>query len=182
MRDRLLNRIQAISATNLMITDSEQSGVSPCQIVENEIKPFAGQVHLTCERDLMLGGHMAQNLSLILHELATNAAKHGALSAPEGSVVINLDWDQQCLTLRWHEHGGPPVAKPVEIGFGSRLLNQFAEGLGTVRADYDRSGLLYCLKIKSPDIWTAARTVVNNSSAVTGKDTAVGYSLALDNS
>ena len=140
VRDRLLNRLEALSATNLMITESEQNGVLLSQIAENEIRPFGERAHLTCDRGLMIGGQMAQNLSLILHELATNAVKHGALSASGGRVVVNFDWDQQSLTLRWHEHDGPPVAKPVEIGFGSRLLNQFARGLGTVKADLTATG------------------------------------------
>ena len=60
VRDRLLNRIEALSATNLMITESEQNSVLLSQIVENEVKPFGGRVHLTYERGLMIGGQMAR--------------------------------------------------------------------------------------------------------------------------
>jgi two-component sensor histidine kinase len=86
-------------------------------------------------------------MSLALHELATNAAKYGALSEPEGRVKI--DWtadaaDPPRFGLRWQESGGPFVSTPERKGFGSRLVEDVlaAELNGTVRICYERSGLL----------------------------------------
>jgi two-component sensor histidine kinase len=61
-------------------------------------------------------------LSLALHELATNAAKYGALSRPEGRVELRWETQNETLNLSWRESGGPPVVAPSRRGFGSRLL------------------------------------------------------------
>jgi two-component sensor histidine kinase len=64
-------------------------------------------------------------LALILHELATNAIKYGALSAPQGRIEIDweVDPDEQRLRLHWKELGGPPVKPPARRSFGSRLID-----------------------------------------------------------
>jgi two-component sensor histidine kinase len=73
-----------------------------------------------------LASRPALSLSMILHELGTNATKYGALSAPDG--VVRVDWGiedidgQPSFVLRWREEGGPPVVEPVSKGFGTRLI------------------------------------------------------------
>ncbi len=81
---------------------------------------------------VVLSATEAYNLGLILHELATNAAKHGALSREGGKVAVTWTFDRQDgrVTLRWTETGGPQVEKPARDGFGSRLIRQMAEALG----------------------------------------------------
>ncbi len=71
-----------------------------------------------------LGASAALALSLALHELATNAAKYGALSAPEGHVAITWAQGGGALRFRWTESGGPPVTPPARRGFGSRLIEE----------------------------------------------------------
>lgn len=74
-----------------------------------------------------LGPRSVLTLSLMLHELATNAAKYGALSSPAGRVAVTWDLaeeDGTVLRLRWQESGGPPVAPPARGGFGSRLIQR----------------------------------------------------------
>ena len=82
-------------------------------------------------------------LSLALHELATNAAKYGALSCPEGRV--NLQWHEHdgMLHLDWEESGGPPVVPPSRRGFGSKLLEQLvaADLGGYTKLNYNASGV-----------------------------------------
>lgn len=87
----------------------------------------------------------ALSLSLILHELATNAAKYGALSRPDGRVAVvwsvsgaGLD---AVFALTWTEMGGPPVVPPSRKGFGSRLIERGLFGAGTVALDYRPEGL-----------------------------------------
>ena len=73
-----------------------------------------------------LASRPALTLSMILHELGTNATKYGALSTPDG--VVRIDWDikdsqaRPCFVLRWREEGGPAVTEPVSKGFGTRLI------------------------------------------------------------
>lgn len=94
--------------------------------------------------DVVLGPKTALSLALLLNELATNAAKYGALSTPQGRVEIRWEIeaaDPDALTLDWREAGGPPAAEPARKGFGSRLI---AIGLGTGSADvsYPPEGLV----------------------------------------
>ena len=85
-------------------------------------------------------------------ELATNAAKYGALSAEGGTVAI--DWkitgraDALRLTLRWAERGGPPVKPPTRQGFGSRLIQaSFASAAGSASVDYAPEGLVCIIDV-----------------------------------
>ena len=90
---------------------------------------------------------VALALTLALHELATNAAKYGALSVPSGRVAIT--WavspgDPPHLALRWQEHGGPLVSPPAQKGFGSRLIERSLalELAGEVHVTYEPSGVV----------------------------------------
>lgn len=84
------------------------------------------------------------SLSLLVHELATNALKYGALSVPAGSVAV--DWavrnrdGRPTLFLEWVEHGGPPVTPPTRTGFGSRLIKLGLAGTGGVELGYGKVG------------------------------------------
>ncbi|MGJ3627253.1 hypothetical protein AB5I41_10450 [Sphingomonas sp. MMS24-JH45] len=85
------------------------------------------------------------SLSLLLHELSTNAAKHGALSVPDGRVT--LSWtisrsdDVEILDMRWAERGSPPAIEPSHRGFGSRIIRMGLTGSGGVKLHYDTEGL-----------------------------------------
>ena len=92
-----------------------------------------------------LGPKATLSLSMILHELATNAAKYGALSVESGR--ISLSWtiepadDGPTLAVTWEEHGGPPVSEPLRRGFGSRLIRTGLVGSGGVDLRYRPDGL-----------------------------------------
>jgi len=94
---------------------------------------------------IQLAPRAVVSISLALHELATNAAKYGALSAPEGHVTIewSLGGDNR-LRLRWQEMGGPAVTPPSRKGFGSRLIENLlaAELKGDVTISYDPAGVI----------------------------------------
>jgi len=101
--------------------------------------------------NLRLGAGMALSLALLVHELATNAVKYGALSVPGGHVdlawEITEDRGRSCLALRWSEHGGPAVRIPSRQGFGTRLITRgLAGGVGgEVQLDYDPAGVVCTL-------------------------------------
>ena len=81
-------------------------------------------------------------LSLALHELCTNAAKHGALTVPEGKVLLTWACDHGgLLTIDWREEGGPPVSTPQRTGMGTQLLRR-QRGLKGVNVDFRREGLV----------------------------------------
>jgi len=72
--------------------------------------------------DGALNHHASTPLALALHELATNSAKYGAFSTPEGRVDVHGRLEGDTYTLTWAERGGPPVDEPDRFGFGSRRV------------------------------------------------------------
>ena len=99
-----------------------------------------------CIADIRLLPEQAFAFNLIIHELATNAAKYGALSVPEGRVQIDCRQSEEqtgIAIFRWTERGGPPAKPPRRRGFGSRLIEGFArnELKGDVKFVYAHEGL-----------------------------------------
>jgi two-component sensor histidine kinase len=100
-----------------------------------------------------LAPRLAVVLSMILHEIATNAAKYGALSNETGTV--SLDWEileedgKRKLHLIWTEAGGPPVSAPVQRGFGSRLIERSARDQlgGEATVDFLPRGVVYTVTV-----------------------------------
>jgi two-component sensor histidine kinase len=127
IKQRLMDRLQSMSAANRAITDSMGDGVRFTNLMADEIRGFESRFETSGANGLVLGPQMTQNFSLIVHELLTNALKHGALSVPRGRVSLQLDWASPVLTFTWQEHDGPPVAPPSSSGFGSRILQTFAK-------------------------------------------------------
>lgn len=93
--------------------------------------------------DVELSATQALAFGMILHELATNAAKYGALSLPTGQVATEWSVCGDILQFRWRESGGPPVSVPSRHGFGSRLLARIVASdlSGQIALDYEPSGL-----------------------------------------
>ena len=92
----------------------------------------------------MLEPNTAQTIAIALHELATNAAKYGSLSAADGDVEIA--WSRTAdggLSLRWTESGGPTITPPTHRGFGTRIMENVIGGQlgGKVRLDWSAQGL-----------------------------------------
>jgi PAS domain S-box-containing protein len=140
-RQALEARLQTLARINRQLTQSDWSGLSLKEIIRQELEPFVAQV-LVDGIDIALSPQQAQNFSLVLHELATNAAKYGALS--NGTGTIGVSWtvagteQNRILKFRWQEKGGPPVTRPTRTGFGGALLNI---AFGDVHFDYAAEGI-----------------------------------------
>lgn len=93
---------------------------------------------------MKLGPRMALSLSLLLHELATNALKYGSLSADAGRVSLEWDVEEEegkpTFRIHWRENGGPPAREPTRRGFGSRLIRSGLVGTGGVELRYLATG------------------------------------------
>jgi two-component sensor histidine kinase len=153
IKHQLMNRIQSMSAANRAITDSMGDGIRLIDLINNEIGAFESRFEISGDATLALSPQMTQNFALILHELLTNALKHGALSVPRGRVSLRLDSTLSTLTFAWQERDGPRVTRPLRSGFGSRILNSFARGFcQNVDICYGESGLRYTLQISSDRI------------------------------
>jgi PAS domain S-box-containing protein len=126
-RQTFVDRLLALSAAHNVLTRQNWVGADLVEIVAQSVKVYsqdhAPRIHIRGP-DRRLEPHIAVGLSMALHELATNAAKYGALSVPEGHVW--LAWreasDGGAVVLRWRERKGPPVRPPSHRGFGTRLL------------------------------------------------------------
>ena len=116
-------------------------GAQLSKIIHSELEPFAGRTQ-TRGDDLLLSPQQAQNFCLALHELATNAAKYGALSKASGK--LDLSWTlaskggNRLLQFKWRETGGPRVRAPTRRGFGTSLIKATFAG---VRLDFAADGL-----------------------------------------
>ena len=140
-REAFLGRFGTL-AKSLEITAKGQSAELP-ELAHVVMEPFSGGASVIEVADapaVSLLQHQAMSLGLILHELATNAVKYGALSVPDGRVKI--DWSITTeneappqFELRWIETGGPKVSPPSSNGFGSRLIRFAAENDLSGRAD-----------------------------------------------
>jgi len=147
-RAAVLSRLTSLAQTHLMLMDHEWQGAELAEIVNSQMKPYAGQVTASGP-SLVLSARAAQNFALAIHELATNAAKYGALSTTVGRVYINWSIAKANgpgeFTFQWQERGGPPVSPPTQKGFGSTVLEQVMAEYFDVppRIDFASAGVSY---------------------------------------
>jgi PAS domain S-box-containing protein len=126
-RDSFEARLVALAAAHDLLTAQNWHGARLADVVATAMAPFETVQRPQISRSgppVWLTAQHALALSLALHELATNAAKYGALSVLGGRVTIRWRLDGRELTLTWKEEGGPPVAAPAHAGFGTRLLQR----------------------------------------------------------
>ncbi|MFC3069841.1 HWE histidine kinase domain-containing protein [Phenylobacterium soli] len=167
VREALTARLLALAAAHDVLTDERWRGAEIGDLVNAVTAPYAaadgGRPFLVSGPSLYVPPRIAIALALALHELATNAGKYGALSAPGGRVYI--DWtveiEEELLRLRlvWREEGGPPVAAPTRTGFGSRLIQRglSAELGGKAELHFRPEGLvceMEALLTGLPDNWS----------------------------
>jgi len=140
-------RIHALAKTHSCLAQTSWAGVLLEQLVRDETAPYCGGNNAVRIGGpaLMLNANAALSLGLALHELATNAAKYGALSTKTGALVVEWQLIQpgDQIRLSWAESGGPPVNPPEHSGFGRLLIERaLASDLdGTVQLDFAASGL-----------------------------------------
>jgi PAS domain S-box-containing protein len=140
-------RIQALANVNSLFVDSRWIGAELSTIATREFAPYSEKSKTRVRINgpqVLLEPSAAQTIAVILHELATNAAKYGALSAANGQV--DLQWSHEAggrLRLRWTETGGPAVEKPTRKGFGGRVIEQLIAQLkGKTFFDWRADGLV----------------------------------------
>jgi len=130
-RERFEARLLSLSRTHNLLNERNWTGAALKDVLALELEPFIGE-HRHCFTatgpDIDLPARMAVVVGMIFHELATNAAKYGALSIPFGRVVVAwhvvMAEGQRVLQVEWTERGGPSVEEPLHRGFGPRLIEQ----------------------------------------------------------
>ncbi len=148
-------RIQSMATAHSLLSQSRWGGVGLTDLIRRQLAPYTTDANTQIGGpEVMLSAAETQAVAMVIHELVTNAAKYGALSSLDGRVSVS--WDRTgtgvaaILTITWCELGGPPVAAPVQSGYGSSLIRDLIphELGGTVDLKFPSDGA--CCKIEIP--------------------------------
>jgi two-component sensor histidine kinase len=150
--ERFASRVRALARLQDLMIGGTGTGAPLRELVRSQLEPFVDptseRVHLDGP-DVRLTAEAGSSLAMALHELATNAAKYGALSTAEGQVAIRWRLDDEGparrFHLEWQESGGPPVIEPQRRGFGRKVLGRLTAGAleGEATLDYRRQGVVW---------------------------------------
>ncbi len=141
-------RIMSLARTHALITEDQRQVASFEGLLRAELDPYREDDRIALRGPgVTLLSELAVPVSMALHELTTNALRHGALAHPGGRVAVTWAVEDgaagRCLSWTWHEHDGPPPALPTREGFGSRLLNKIlvAQTAAEVEVAFAADGL-----------------------------------------
>ena len=174
-------RLQALARAHDLLTQTKLRGADVHDLVREQVLlDAADDNRISCSGPaLMLDAQLVVHLGLVLHELATNARKYGALSVPGGR--LSIQWEMQTngernLVLEWKESGVPSITTPKERGFGSTLIEQTlsAHG-GEVSMRYGADGLAGRIKMPLP---TEIRPSIGQAAAASNNEARASFSRA----
>jgi two-component sensor histidine kinase len=160
----LRNRIMALGRAHDFVrphsedSQPESRPNSLSEMLTSLLSAYAERVTILGE-EITIDDHSATPLALTFHELATNAAKYGALAAPDGCVSITCGKDGNDARIAWVERGGAPVREPGDSGFGSKLI-ELSVGRqmgGSIRRVWSSQGLEVYLTVPLPAILRPGR-------------------------
>lgn len=144
LQSQLIQRLQSLSASHDLLVAEDWTGASVEELIRAVLQPFTGNSADAVEYSgpsVFVNATAAQNLGLALHELATNAAKYGALSTSAGRVRVRWgfetdDTGTRRLVLHWSERNGPRVAPPTVKGFGHVVIERVVGQALSAKVDY----------------------------------------------
>lgn len=171
-------RIASLAKTQALLTEDFWQSASLGRILRAELEPFEDVARRTGldGPEIELGAEIAVPLGMALHELTTNAVKHGCLSVPEGSLSVT--WSvresdpagdaERALVLEWVERGGPPVRPPERKGFGSIMLERVlaVQCRALIRQDFEPTGLRFRLELPLPATGSERGGALSDAAAV----------------
>ena len=164
---RFSERVQALAASHDLLAKSQWQSIAVSELVRAQLAHFEDLVGKRIVVDgppLELSVAGAQCIGMVVHELATNAAKHGALSDQHGRVEVawqvNSETADKRFAISWIERGGPPVTAPSQRGFGSTVIKSMTELCldGEVQLDFAQSGLVWRLSCPATRILSTEET------------------------
>jgi len=171
--DALEGRIRSMAATHELLSSRQWQGLSVMDLARRELAPYATPTNTEINGpDVTLRAEAGQALAMVLHELATNAAKYGALSAKHGRVSVR--WDRRLngqsrsyLVLDWRETGGPPVVAAGNSGYGTSTIRHLLpyEFGGTVDLVFAPEGVQCRLELPADWLSDDAEPVSGSSQA-----------------
>jgi PAS domain S-box-containing protein len=135
-------RIIALSKAHNLLSERQWTSTELGALLCQEMSAYGEDRVNASGPKVVLNPKASIAFALLMHELTTNAAKYGALSTDRGSVSVDWSVNGEGLALNWKEAGGPPVAPPGRLGFGTRMIERVVGGElgGTVQSDYAPEG------------------------------------------
>jgi PAS domain S-box-containing protein len=170
-RDAIAGRISALGRSQDVLIAGEKASSDIEKLIAVVLAPHRDvndRFHLSGPH-VTLSQKQAVGLSLALHELATNATKYGALSSSGGSVSVNWTLSPDLdFNLRWTESGGPTVQRPIQTGFGSKLIERIVAGYfnGNTELKFFPSGVVFTLdgRLADADVKSGHETEINQQA------------------
>ena len=155
-KEAVEGRIGSLTRAHSLLAASRWAGANLHAMLQEETEPFnsGDECLVTLKGDsVRLAPDAAQSLALIFHELATNAAKYGALSHQGGHLDVTWTSERDAVHICWRESGGQAVAAPEQTGFGTRLLERIIAGAagGTLKRTWHETGLQVDIEIATSD-------------------------------
>jgi two-component system, chemotaxis family, CheB/CheR fusion protein len=138
------NRLRAMARTHDLLTRAHAVGIQLDDICKSELEPYKKDGNISVSGpSVRLNPEAAQTITMVVHELATNAAKHGALSTPQGKVKVQIGAANGALSMTWEESDGPQVSPPQHASYGLKIIQNaiVREFGGKVDVSFPGSGL-----------------------------------------
>jgi two-component system, chemotaxis family, CheB/CheR fusion protein len=155
--ERFEDRLAALTSAHQLLMESDWQGAGLAALAHTHIGPYTADRpdRLRLEGDpVTLPADLVTPFGIVLHELATNAAKYGALTDVGGTIELNwraiAENGRRVLTLMWSEHDGPPVTEPTNLGLGSALIDGVIPD-ATVKREYREQGLVCSITVPLSD-------------------------------
>jgi two-component sensor histidine kinase len=149
IRDDILGRLMALATADGLLEQAHAQGAHIHDVAAAELGPYLSSRVTIQGSNVLLPPKHALTMALLVHELATNAAKYGALSSANGRVSITSSLVHPMLHVEWCESGGPVVSAPTRRGFGLRLLQRALEQFqGRVETIFAPTGLICKMSLK----------------------------------
>jgi PAS domain S-box-containing protein len=150
----LSGRIGSLARSHSLLSSNRWSGARLDVLLQQELEPYGAEndSRLTIDGPaVLIQAEAAQSLGLVIHELATNAGKYGALSTSSGALEVSWRWEpERRLVLTWRETGGPRTAPPRREGFGATLIANAGRQVGaTITQDWPPEGLVCSIVLES---------------------------------
>jgi PAS domain S-box-containing protein len=176
-QSRVEGRIQALSRVHSLLAHSRWEGAEVHTLVQEELTPYqvggAENIAISGPKVSVMPA-VAQTLALALHELATNAAKYGALSTEQGRVQLSWQIVGATLVMTWRETGGPPAAAPQRMGLGLQMIISGAKSQvgGEASFDWQPVGLVCTFALPCAEARSIARRGIGGKLSKPGPATA----------